>query len=294
MKGPLVKTAFQRENQFFEVPLEFPEVPSAKISFAKDFKVKRAIISDIHGNLEALTAVMEDIEKQNVDEIFCLGDVIGYGPNPLECIDLVMEKCKVCLLGNHESGALFDPDGFNPTASNAIFWTRKQLEFPDEKRDDRWEFLNMLPRKHEEKEWLALFVHGSPKNPLNDYIFIDEIYSPKRMETLFNLVPHISFQGHTHVPGVFISDLRLWQPSENDFTLELLPDFKYLINVGSVGQPRDSNPKASYATVEDGAQAGHFTLTYRRIEYPINQTVEKITQIAELENCLAERLKKGH
>jgi len=108
----------------------------------------KAIISDIHSNLEALRAVLEDIEKQSVIEIYCLGDVIGYGPNPHECIDLVM-NCRVVLLGHHDQGALFDPDGFNPTAEMAIMWTRQQLERPNEARAaqaKRWEFLAERPR----------------------------------------------------------------------------------------------------------------------------------------------------
>ena len=90
--------------------------------------MKRAIISDIHGNMEALQAVLADARGQGVEEIFCLGDIIGYGPNPCECLDLVIEKTRVCLLGNHDQGALFDPEGFNTGAERAIFWTRDQLE----------------------------------------------------------------------------------------------------------------------------------------------------------------------
>ena len=96
--------------------------------------MKRAIISDIHGNLEALQAVLADARGQGVDDIFCLGDIIGYGPNPCECLDLIIESCRVCLLGNHDQGALFDPEGFNTGAERAIFWTRDQLENP---RGDR-------------------------------------------------------------------------------------------------------------------------------------------------------------
>src|SRR5919199_296519 len=94
----------------------------------------RAIISDVHSNLEALEAVLSDIEYCNVTEVYCLGDVVGYGPNPLECIDLVM-KCKMVLLGNHDQGAMFDPEGFNGPAERAIFWTRDQLEAPSENLD---------------------------------------------------------------------------------------------------------------------------------------------------------------
>ena len=92
--------------------------------------MRRALISDIHGNLEALEVVLDDIKAQGITEIFCLGDIIGYGPNPRECIDRVMEHCKITLLGNHDQGAMFDPDGFNIGAERAIFWTREQLEKP--------------------------------------------------------------------------------------------------------------------------------------------------------------------
>src|SRR5262249_32315095 len=87
----------------------------------------RAIISDIHANLEALEAVLADIRQQNITEIYCLGDIIGYGPNPCECIDRVMATCKLTLLGNHDQAALFDPEGFNASAERAVFWTRKML-----------------------------------------------------------------------------------------------------------------------------------------------------------------------
>jgi predicted phosphodiesterase len=103
----------------------------------------KAIISDIHSNLEALQAVLADIKAQGITEIYCLGDVVGYGPNPRECIDLVMDA-KLVILGNHDQGAMFDPDGFNGPAEKAIFWTRAQLESaPDSKanRERRWEFL---------------------------------------------------------------------------------------------------------------------------------------------------------
>ena len=97
----------------------------------------RAIISDIHGNLEALEAVLADIKEQPVEEIYCLGDIIGYGPNPRECIDRVMESCSVTILGNHDQAALFDPEGFNAGAERAIFWTRHMLETGDPGENER-------------------------------------------------------------------------------------------------------------------------------------------------------------
>jgi predicted phosphodiesterase len=131
----------------------------------------KAIISDIHSNFEALQAVLKDIEQQGVSEIYCLGDIVGYGPNPRECLDLVM-KCKIVILGNHDQGAMFDPDGFNGPAERAIFWTREQLESVTEGRqakERRWEFLAERPRSVRENG--LLFVHGSARNPLNEYVF---------------------------------------------------------------------------------------------------------------------------
>src|SRR5437588_2151434 len=119
----------------------------------------KAIISDIHSNLEALQAVLADIQRHDVTEIYCLGDIVGYGPNPRECVDLVM-KCQMVLLGNHDQGAMFDPEGFNAPAERAIFWTREQLEASNEARaarEQRWEFLAERPRSHEEDGYL--YVH---------------------------------------------------------------------------------------------------------------------------------------
>ena len=101
-----------------------------------------AVISDIHGNLEALEAVLTDIRTQQVEEIYCLGDVVGLGPNPCECIDLVMQHCTVSVLGEHDQAAMFDPYGFNPVALQAIHWTRDTLEAETtEEADGRWDFL---------------------------------------------------------------------------------------------------------------------------------------------------------
>ncbi len=178
--------------------------------------MRRALISDIHGNLEALEVVLDDIKAQGIEEIFCLGDIIGYGPNPRECIDRVMASCKMTLLGNHDQGAMFDPDGFNIGAERAIFWTREQLETPSDRvnNEKRWEFLGMLPRSFRQDSFL--FVHGSPRNPLSEYIFPEDIYNHRKMERLFQLVEKYCFQGHTHVPGVFTEGYQFYAPEEID------------------------------------------------------------------------------
>ncbi|HMC66392.1 MAG TPA: metallophosphoesterase family protein, partial [Gemmataceae bacterium] len=225
----------------------------------------KAIISDIHSNLEALQAVLQDIAKQPVEDIYCLGDVVGYGPNPRECVDLVTQ-CKVCLLGNHDQGAMFDPEGFNPPAERAIFWTRAQLESPGESRqvkERRWEFLAERPRTHRDEGFL--YVHGSARNPLNEYVFPEDIYNQRKMERIFALVERYCFQGHTHVPGIFTETLQFHSPEEVDGVYQL-DGRKTLCNVGSVGQPRDGDWRACYVLL-DGE-----TIRYRRVEYDIDTT----------------------
>jgi diadenosine tetraphosphatase ApaH/serine/threonine PP2A family protein phosphatase len=251
----------------------------------------KAIISDIHSNFEALQAVLKDIEGHPVTEIYCLGDVVGYGPNPRECVDLVM-KCKMVLLGNHDQGAMFDPDGFNPPAERAIFWTRDQLESSAESRqarEKRWEFLAERPRSHRENGYL--YVHGSARNPLNEYVFPEDIYNQRKMERIFALVERYCFQGHTHVPGIFTEQLPddLYQfssPEEIDYAHKL-DGRKTLCNVGSVGQPRDGDPRACYVLLDGD------TIRYRRVEYDVEATIKKIYAIPELENFLGDRLRDG-
>jgi predicted phosphodiesterase len=248
--------------------------------------VKRAILSDVHANLEALTAVLGDIEQAGIHEIYCLGDIVGYGPNPRECVDLAM-KFNVCVLGNHDQGALFDPEGFSSGAERAIFWTRAQLEgSADETAGNRkrWDFLCELPRQHREQQ--LLFVHGSARNPLNEYVFPEDVYNPRKLERIFSLVERVCFQGHTHVPGVFTEDCRFFCPAELNQQY-VLDGRKVMINVGSVGQPRDGDPQASYVTLEDGV------VRFRRVPYPLEQTIAKIYAIPELDDFLGDRLREG-
>jgi diadenosine tetraphosphatase ApaH/serine/threonine PP2A family protein phosphatase len=251
----------------------------------------KAIISDIHSNFEALQAVLEDVKKHDVTEVFCLGDVVGYGPNPRECVDLVM-KCQLVLLGNHDQGAMFDPEGFNPPAERAIFWTRDQLETPGDGRgqkEKRWEFLAERPRTYRENGFL--YVHGSARNPLNEYVFPEDIYNQRKMERIFALVERYCFQGHTHVPGIFTEQspddvYQFSSPEEFDYVYNL-DNRKTLCNVGSVGQPRDGDWRACYVLLDDK------TIYYRRVEYDIETTIKKIYAIPELENFLGDRLRDG-
>jgi len=245
----------------------------------------KAILSDIHGNLEAFQAVLADIDRQKITEIYCLGDIVGYGPNPAECIELVRKRCKVTLLGNHDQAALFDPEGFNAGAERAIFWTRKVLEGgPRGENEERWEFLGELPRIH--REGGLMFVHGSARNPLNEYVFPEDVYNQRKMEKIFGLVERHCFQGHTHIPGVFTEELDFLAPEEIDFAYAL-SDKKALINVGSVGQPRNGDPRASYVVLD--GPAVHF----KRVDYPFEVTRQKIHDIPDLDDFLGDRLVDG-
>ena len=256
--------------------------------------VKRAIISDVHGNLEALRAILEDIDRQQVDAIYCLGDVVGYGPNPCECVKLVRERCSMVLLGNHDQGALFDPDGFNVGAEKAIRWTRAQLEqhdrMPRNASDPLTDFLGELPRTHAEGD--LLFVHGSARRPLDEYVFPEDIYNPLKMEHIFELFGKYCFQGHTHIPGIFTTAPDFISPlvpksGQSQEQRLALPTGKAMVNCGSVGQPRDGDPRACYLILEDES------VRYRRIEYPWDVTCQKIHAIPDLDNFLGDRLTQG-
>lgn len=249
---------------------------------------RRAIISDIHGNLAALEAVLEDIRAQDISNIVCLGDTVGYGPDPCACIDIAMDF-NFSILGNHDNSALFDPEGFNVAAEQAIFWTRAQIECgPDgpEASRRRMEFLLELPRVIREDN--VLFVHGSPRGPTTEYVFPEDANHPRKMEKLFSLVPWLCFQGHTHVPGIFTSDMRFTRSGDVQDTFTFSSGQKAMINVGSVGQPRDQDPRSCYV-IFDGQ-----SVQFRRIEYDIERTVKAIEDEPQLDNFLGYRLREGH
>ena len=248
--------------------------------------MKRAIVSDIHGNLEALEAVLADASSQGVDSTYCLGDIVGYGPNPRECIDWVM-GFQMSILGNHDQGALYDPEGFSSGAEKAIFWTREQLEMPSgdpTQTTRRWDFLSELPRTH--REGPLTFVHGSVRNPLSEYVFPEDIHNAKKLERIFALIERYAFQGHTHVPGVFTEDGRFFSPEELGGRYRL-PAGKMMVNVGSVGQPRDGDRRSCYVILTDDQ------IEFRRVEYPFQKTMEKIYAIPELDPFLGDRLQEG-
>lgn len=242
---------------------------------------KTAILSDIHGNLEALQAVLQDAAVKQVERFYCLGDIVGYGPNPNECLDLCRDF-DFCLLGNHENGVLFPTEGFNSQAERSTEWTRRQVLGGESlERQRRWEFLNGLPRVVQRDG--VMFVHGSPVGPLSDYVFPEDVGDRRRMERLFCLVSRACLQGHTHLPGVFTEDRRFLTPDDLPEGFGL-GEGKMMINVGSVGQPRDGDPRASYLIVEDD------WFEFQRVAYEVETTRAKVVAIPELGPLMGNRL----
>jgi diadenosine tetraphosphatase ApaH/serine/threonine PP2A family protein phosphatase len=250
----------------------------------------QAIVSDIHSNLEAMKVVLDDLLSKNITDIVCLGDIIGYGPNPRECVDLAT-AFRVWLLGNHEEALMEElrTHGFNPKATGARDWTYSQLDIfhssHKEENKRRWDFIGEMHQRHEQDD--ALFVHGSPCEPTREYIYPREATDPEKMGRVFAAFEHICFVGHTHIPGVFTEDLKFLTPTDVDGLFRIPKGRKVLINVGSVGQPRDYDPRACYL-IWDGK-----AVVWRRLEYDCEKTAQKIFATNGLDRSLGSRLRTG-
>ncbi len=249
-----------------------------------------AFISDIHANRSALQAVLEDIDGLGtVERIYCLGDVIGYGPDVEWCIDAVTTRCKLFLMGNHEHAVLHGAFGFHAGAKRAIDWTRKQVEAlePAVKRKAVQDLLKALPIRHEIED--VLLVHGSPRDPVMEYVLESDLWEgadPAKMDEIFDHIPRLCFVGHTHRPGVFTADRCFLAAGELPDGYDVT-DGKYLINVGSVGQPRDRDPRACYTLFSGDA------VYFRRVQYDIDAVAKRVRAIPELDPRFADRLFRG-
>lgn len=240
--------------------------------------MKYAIISDIHANLEALDTVFADIDHRGIDQIVCLGDVVGYNASPDECCQALQARGVPTILGNHDAVAcgIEEPWGFNPVALAAAMWTREHLS------EENKEWLRSLPDALNFGDFVA--VHGAPHNH-NTYIFSWE-----------DILPHLSFLeeqncdvcmiGHTHSPGIFSADGVYTVDDDDRFSLG---DGKgFFINAGSVGQPRDGDPRAAYGILDMESKV----FEQVRLEYPIEHAAERVNE-AGLPPFLAERLALG-
>jgi predicted phosphodiesterase len=251
----------------------------------------QGLISDIHGNLSALKAVIADMEAKGAERVICLGDVVGYGPYPGECLDLV-RRCGAVLMGNHEEALLFGAENFNPRAKRAIDWTREHLKTAgdDETRKVRWDILQNLQLHAQEGQFL--FTHASPRQPTREYVMPKDAKNGPKMAEIFQLIPHVCFVGHTHIPGVFLEDQTFIPPSMLwGQTYFIERGEKALINIGSVGQPRDGDHRASYVLLDNDTGAPR--AIFRRVEYDVEHTAKAIEANPYLDNYLAERLRQG-
>ncbi len=271
-----------------------------------------AVISDIHANWEALEKALEDIERRSIQKVYCLGDVVGYGANPRQCLDAVIDRCTFALCGNHDQAVFYEPTNFNVGAERSAYWTRQVLE--DEpskaKRDRRWEVLGRLPLRKEVQG--LLMVHASPRRPVNEYLFPEDVYTnPGKILDNFHRLETEQMAclvGHTHVPGVFLDDPSFDPPDElPDMGIySITSDEKAIINVGSVGQPRDRDPRLCYLVVyekgevpqnyecpEVGGNGYCTTIEFVRLEYDVEKAARKIYDTPELDDFLGARLFEG-
>jgi diadenosine tetraphosphatase ApaH/serine/threonine PP2A family protein phosphatase len=244
-----------------------------------------AIVSDLHANLEAVEAVFARIDQLGVRETVCLGDVVGYGADPLPVARLVMARCKWTIQGNHDWGLFHELDDFNLLAQEALRYSRSRLR-PSLFRPGRrrvWEWLRTLPLRMQDHG--ALFCHGSPRDPVMEYVMKSDGYQePEKMRQIFALVDRPCFVGHTHWPGVHHADHRFTQATDETRRFPL--QGPCIVNVGSVGQPRDGDPRASFAVVADGVVEIH------RVPYDLRRAQAKILA-AGLNPLLADRLARG-
>jgi len=241
-----------------------------------------AIISDIHSNLEALQVVLAKIDEIEAERVICLGDIVGYYSNPNECVDLIRSRKILCIMGNHDIVACgkMEPVFFNPTASRAILWTRDQLT-PENKK-----FIEELSDAHIVVPHLRM-VHGSILDRDEYLLFKPEIERSFREMAKYPELPKVSFFGHTHRKVCYEFDGINIYSSKNE-RYRLRPDAYYLINPGSVGQPRDGDPKAAFLTFDTDEQE----VVFYRIPYDIDQTVKKMQDL-DFGEVLAKRLYRG-
>jgi diadenosine tetraphosphatase ApaH/serine/threonine PP2A family protein phosphatase len=245
--------------------------------------VRAAVISDIHSNLPALEAVFESIEAVGVEETWCLGDVVGYGAQPDACADLVRERCAICLVGNHDLAVLggLDTSSFSETAAEAVSWTVANIAEPT------LEFLRDLEPAGR-RRGIGLF-HASPRDPVWEYVLSTE----QAEECLAIQADPVSLIGHSHValffskPADRAGDFTRGAQMSDGALLDINAG-RWLINPGSVGQPRDGDPRAAWLELD----TGEATALFHRVPYDIDRAAESIIA-AGLPNHLATRLRTG-
>ena len=240
--------------------------------------MRYAIISDVHANIDALVTVLDKIDSMSIDQVVCLGDVVGYNAAPNECSRILRERGIPTIMGNHDavSSGIEEPWGFNPVALAAVMWTREKLN------EENTDWLKSLPDALNFGYFVA--VHGAPKNH-NAYLFSWEDILP-HLYFLEEQNVNICLIGHTHNPGIFSADGVYTVDSDSKFSLGT--DKSFFINPGSVGQPRDSDPRSSFGIVDTEEN----TYEQVRVAYAIDRAAKRIIE-GGLPAFLAERLSIG-
>lgn len=241
--------------------------------------MRYAVFSDVHSNLEAFEAVLKEFKGLNIDRYLFLGDIVGYGADPKKCIQLLKQLDTLSVAGNHDWAAvgMTDIDYFNEAARAAVLWTRENIA-----ESDRL-FLSGLELVKSEKK--CRIVHGTLSHP-EEFDYMVDGY--RAMKTFYLLGEKICFVGHSHVPGVFTEDeekISYQEPA----VLRLEENKRYIVNDGSVGQPRDSDPRACFCVYDEEA----LKIEFKRVAYDISAAQKKILA-GGLPRTLAERLKAGH
>lgn len=228
--------------------------------------MRYAILGDIHGNLAAFETVLEDVRAHGgFDEVWCLGDIVGYGPDPHQCIELLRGLRHICVAGNHDWAAIgkIDTSDFNPVAAQACHWTAKQLTA------EEIEYLQSLPLTLTRDDFTL--AHGSPREPIWEYLLSLELAK----ENLKHFTTRYCLVGHSHVPLVFeqADNTVIYRPLTDGMKIQLGTS-RLIINPGGVGQPRDGDPRAAYAIYDSDAR----TIHHYRVEYDIAATQKKMAE----------------
>ena len=237
-----------------------------------------AVLGDIHSNLDALNVVLEDCRSQGVTDFLCTGDVVGYNACPHECMDIIRELGCPVVVGNHDFyvASQQNLDDFNPAAAAVVEWTRRQLS------EDELSWLRVLPFTRTQMG--ITLVHSTMDNPENFGYVFDNLQAEANF---LNQKTPVCFHGHTHCPMIYEKSMNgVFRIDAQDFTLPM--GRKYFINVGSVGQPRDGDPRATYVIFDPKER----TVRYRRLAYDIEAAQERI-RLAGLPERLAVRLAVG-
>ena len=244
-----------------------------------------AILGDVQGNGEALRAALEDIRQRKIERIVCLGNVIGFGPDPVECLDLIRNSCFITIRGDHEQALLSGTDGLIPATARLIEWA-KDMICEGSQGENRMAFVDNTLDPFSSAG--ISFFHGSPRSS-REYLFPSDVKRNRRkLRAAFEHVDKVCFHAHTHVPGVITENpLALRSAADLEGYYHYRKGEKSLINVGSVGQPRDGDPRAGYIEIRKNE------IFWRRVAYDVEAVIERMERLEVFGTNYSARLRQG-